>query len=569
MLRRYSWLLPLALCAALYAPTLAGGFLADDYTYLVSLGWWAEDGEATARVLANFVGGIDAGSHYYRPLPIASFALNFAAGGADPAGWRGVNLLLHLACAAALAAIAAGCGARTGAPAAARVAFGAAVAAAIFALSPAGPEVAAWVSGRFDALALFFTLLSLLCFQRSARWNDGYGLGGLALAVGALASKESATLLPVLVLALAVAPPAAPPSFGVAPEADPGVPAVAVRAVRRAMPWLLLLAAYFAWRIALFGTPFRVYPDTEPVAALVGGDWLATLGSAAQWLRATFPVPAARALFGLALAVSVGLGGAWCLAHRTGRWAWLGLAGAVAAAVVLPLLQVRALDPLGEGGRLFYVAAAALGLLVAAPCALAEPGRPWLWNRAARGIFVAATLLAVAAEAVLLHAALATWRTAGTQSKQLVAELARLPARLPADGYGFVLVPDRIGGVPFGRLAQGGLALPPVQPVSLLPRLVVQTERDLAPWPDNIRRGIVDALKRHPPREVWAAVAAGTATPGGVPTDFLCWDSAGARLEPLQLSLPSPPTAEAWLAAWKSALAASACRDLAPLVPDR
>ena len=572
MLRRYGWWLPVALCAALYAPTLAGGFLADDYTYLVSLGWWAEDGETAARVLANFVGGIDAGSHYYRPLPIASFALNFAAGGADPAGWRGVNLLLHLACAAALAAIAARPGARADAPGAARVAFGAAVAAAIFALSPAGPEVAAWVSGRFDALALFFMLLSLLCFQRSARWSDGYGLGALALAIGALASKESATLLPVLVLALAVAPPAAPaapPAFGAAPEDGAGLLPVAGRALRRAMPWLLLLAAYFGWRIALFGTPFRVYPGTEPVAALVGGDWLATLGSAAQWLQATFPVPAARALLGAALAVSVGLGGAWCLAHRNGRWAWLALAGALAAAVVLPLLQLRALDPLGESGRLFYVAAAALGLLVAAPCAVAEPGRPWLWNRGARGVFVAATLVAVAAEAVLLHAVLATWRTAGTQSKQLVAELARLPERLPADGYGFVLVPDRIGGVPFGRLAQGGLALPPVQPASLLPRLVVQTERDLAPWPENIRRGIVDALKRHPPREVWAAVAAGTATPGGVPTDFLCWDSAGARLEPLPLPLPSPLTGEAWLAAWKSALAASACRDLAPLVPDR
>jgi len=566
MLRRYWWLLPLALCAALYAPTLTNGFLADDYTYLVSLGWWAEDGEVMARVLANFVGGIDAGSYYYRPLPIATFALNFAAGGADPVGWRSVNLGLHLACAAALAAIAAGFGRRPGAPVEARVAFGAAVAAAIFALSPAAPEVAAWVSGRFDALALFFMLVALLCFQRSARWNDRPGLGGLAAAVGALASKESATLLPVLVLALAVAPSGA---LRAAPATGAGPLGVAARATARATPWFLLLTAYFGWRIALFGTPFRVYPYSEPVAALVGGDWLATLGSAAQWLQATLPDPAARTLFGVALAVSVGLGGAWCLAHRAGRLPWLALAGALAAAVVLPLLQVRALDPLGESGRLFYVAAAALGLLVAAPCALAEPGRPWLWHRALRGVFVAATLLAVAAEAVLLHAALATWRTAGTQSKQLVAELARLPARIPADGYGFVLVPDRIGGVPFGRLAQGGLTLPPVQPVSLLPRLVVQTENDLAPWPENIRRGVVDALKRYPPREVWPAVAAGRVTPGGVPTDFHCWDSVDARLVALPLVLPSPMTGEAWLAAWKTALTASACRDLAPLVPDR
>ena len=106
-----------------------------------------------------------------------------------------------------------------------------------------------------------------------------------------------------------------------------------------------------------------------------------------------------------------------------------------------------------------------------------------------------------------------------------------------------------------------------MQPVPLLSRLVVQTERDLAAWPANIRGGIVDALKRYPPREVWAAVAAGRAAPGGVPTDFYCWDSVGARLVPL--ALPAPVTGERWLAAWRTALAASPCRKLAALVPER
>ena len=167
---------------------------------------------------------------------------------------------------------------------------------------------------------------------------------------------------------------------------------------------------------------------------------------------------------------------------------------------------------------------------------------------------------------MLLAGALVPWRTAGTQAKQLAAELARLPARIPPAGYGFVLVPDRIGGVPFGRLAQGGLTLPPVQPVPLLSRLVVQTERDLAAWPENMRRGIVDALKRYPPREVWPAVAAGRVSPGGVPTDFHCWDSAGARL--VALSLPAPIDGEHWLPAWKAALRGTPCEDLGRLLPD-
>jgi hypothetical protein len=560
MLRHFWRLVPFALCAGLYAPTLTNGFLADDYNYLVALGWWAESGELTIGVLRTFAAGLDAGSYFYRPLPITSFALNFAASGADPIGWRSINLVLHLACGGLVAALAAGLAARPDA----RAAFGAATAAAIFLLSPASPEVVAWVSGRFDSLALFFMLLALAGFQRSTRWNDRYGIGGLVAAVCAFASKESATLLPVLVLALAIARPEGRRDAAVG---GAGTLAVVARATRRAMPWFLLLAAYFGWRIALFGTPFRVYPGTEPVAALLGGDWLTTLGSSAQWLRAELPDPVARATFGSALAVAVVLGAAWCLAHRAYRPRWLALAGAAAVAIVLPVLQLRVLDPSGESGRLFYVAAAAFAMLVALPWASAEPGQPWMWNRAVRGIFITATIVAVAAEAILLAAALTTWRRAGTQAKQLAAELARLPARIPAEGYGFVLIPDRIGGVPFGRLAQGGFTLPPVQQTPLLSRLVVQTERDLAAWPENMRRGIVDALKRYPPREVWPAVAAGRVTRGAVPTDFYCWDSTNARLA--ALSLPPPIAGEHWLPAWKAALAASPCQELARDLPDR
>jgi hypothetical protein len=544
MLQRSWWLLPLALCALLYATTLSDGFLADDYTYLVSLSWWADDGRMLARVLANFGAGIDAGSHYYRPLPIASFALNFLAGGADPVGWRGVNLALHLACGALLAAVVASLARRDGAPADARVRFGAATAAAVFVLSPASPEVAAWVSGRFDSLALVFMLVSLLGLVRSARWNDRWGLLGLAAALAAFASKESATLLPVLVLALAVAPRAAP---GDGQAVGGGVPAAVVAALRRAAPWLLLLAVYFGWRIVLFGTPFRVYPDSEPAAVLVGGGWIATLATSAQWLRATLPDPVARVAFGLALAIVLVIGGAWCLAQRALRLRWL------------------ALDPQGESARLFYVAAAALALLVALPCVVSVAQRPWLWNRALRAVFVGATAVGVAAEALLLRAALAPWHEAGAQSKRLVTALAELAARLPADGYGFVLVPDRIGGVPFGRLAQGGLTLPPVQRAPLLAHLVVQTEPDLAAWPENLRRGVVDALKRYPPREVWAAVAAGRARPGVAPTDYYCWDTGAARL--VALTPPAPAADAHWLADWRAALAASPCRALAAGVP--
>ena len=50
-------------------------------------------------------------------------------------------------------------------------------------------------------------LLSLAGFLRATRWNDRYGIGSLVAAACAFASKESATLLPELLLALAIARP--------------------------------------------------------------------------------------------------------------------------------------------------------------------------------------------------------------------------------------------------------------------------------------------------------------------------------------------------------------------------
>jgi hypothetical protein len=42
-----------------------------------------------------------------------------------------------------------------------------------------------------------------------------------------------------------------------------------------------------------------------------------------------------------------------------------------------------------------------------------------------------------------------------------------------------VIVPDRIGAIPFARNGQGGMMLPPVQHRSLSPNLVVQLADDL------------------------------------------------------------------------------------------
>src|SRR5262252_9243136 len=90
-------LVPFVLCVLLYLPTLAGGLLSDDYSVLGALAGWSRDGELIAALARKFWSGLDAPNHYYRPLAMVSFALNFATSGAAPLSWRLTSLAIHLA----------------------------------------------------------------------------------------------------------------------------------------------------------------------------------------------------------------------------------------------------------------------------------------------------------------------------------------------------------------------------------------------------------------------------------------------------------------------------------------
>ena len=124
-----------------------------------------------------------------------------------------------------------------------------------------------------------------------------------------------------------------------------------------------------------------------------------------------------------------------------------------------------------------------------------------------------------------------------------------------------VLVADHLGAVPFGRNAQGGMISPPTQAAPLSARLVVQTPDELAAWPSHIKRGLVDALRRYPLDQAWPAVEAGRAIAPIAPSDYFCWDPSRRTLVPLRL--PANVESGDWIGAWRAALIASPCRDLA------
>ena len=203
LLRAFLILTPSVACLLLYLPTLSGGFLSDDYAVLGALDAWHREGRLGAALLSKFASGLDTPSNYYRPLSMLSFGANFMLSGAVAYPWRLANLLLHLASGALLFTIAHHLIDDRGGVT--RTSWAPAVAASVFLLFPTSAEAVAWVSGRYDVLALVFYLLSVACFQRMVHWSDRWGWSSLAAAACAFASKESAVVLPVFVTALAIA----------------------------------------------------------------------------------------------------------------------------------------------------------------------------------------------------------------------------------------------------------------------------------------------------------------------------------------------------------------------------
>ena len=548
-------LAPFAACALVYLPTLSGALLSDDYAVLAAVSDWSREGHLLGALLSKFHSGLDSPSFYYRPLSMASFGANFALSGAYPLAWRLTNLALHLVSGALVFAIARRFSLDDGSEPSN---VGPAIAAAVFLLFPTSPEAVAWVSGRYDLLALLFMLATLVFFQRAARWYDASGAAALLTAACALASKESAALLPALVLAVAIARRAAGSQ-----AATMSILRIFILGARDAAPWLVLGIAYFAMRTAIFGSPFQVYAGTSPLNALASGAWMSAMSSVGAWVDATLPLPFGRAPFLMAIAVLLALGTAACWRHRASRASWLAVAISALLSIVLLLPHLSGLAANGEQGRLFYTTSALLALLVglavsatvARSRTTSNRGRPW--RRAALG----ASLVLIVAELLLLRATVAPWSLAGAQARALIVALPGIAGEVPEAGYGFVLVPDHLSSVPFGRNAQGGLMLPPTQARSISSRLIVQTPADLPAWPANARRGLVDALRRYPLSQVWSAVASGHAQGTSLPSDYFCWAETSERI--VRVSLPVSTAQDDWPGAWRSALAGGPCAEVA------
>jgi hypothetical protein len=148
---------------------------------------------------------------------------------------------------------------------------------------------------------------------------------------------------------------------------------------------------------------------------------------------------------------------------------------------------------------------------------------------------------------------------AGADVLALKRALAEVADTTPARSYAFVVVPDRIGAIPFARNAQGGLMLPPVQARPLSGQLVVQLEQELPKWPALIANNVVGRFKAESLADVTANPQASGATyPFSVADRFYCWNVQGKKL--VAMPLVFAPGFGDWNEVWARGLAAAGCR---------
>ena len=182
------------LAAAVYSNTFTSAFQFDDYLYVIDY--------CRTHGLASFWP-----PHGTRYLTYLTFALNYQAGGLEPAGYHAVNLLIHIINGVLVYLVAASIIrsprlASTGLPAF-HIAL---LAALLFTAHPVQTEAVTYITQRFASLATLFYLLALAAYLKYRA--DGQSLGAkaafyaLALlsAYAAQVTKEISFTLPFVML---------------------------------------------------------------------------------------------------------------------------------------------------------------------------------------------------------------------------------------------------------------------------------------------------------------------------------------------------------------------------------
>jgi len=238
---------------AVYSNTIGHGFVYDDSLQLLS-NPWITDVRHLPTIFStqhwHFPG-------YYRPLVYVFYLLTHGLFGLESWAYHMVNVLLHGAntalvfvlarklCVSPLhLATATPC---SGTPPAGRALSAPLVAGLLFAVHPIQTESVAWISGLPELSFTFFTLSSLCLYLATGRHPRCTLAASTAAFALALLCKETALVLPALLVAYEAAFPV------------PGRPLR--KALGRCVPFAVVAVAYLAVRVLVLG---GVAPGASP-----------------------------------------------------------------------------------------------------------------------------------------------------------------------------------------------------------------------------------------------------------------------------------------------------------------
>ncbi len=322
-----------AVIAVCFAWNSTDSFLSDDFLIIRH----AREYQFNTGILTQA-----GGDGFFRPVTYLSYALTLPFTGVDPFRWHLIALLLHAATSVLTLVVARQIGLTR---------FAAGLTAVLFAVNGGRPEVAVWITGRFDLLATMFTLLAIALLFYSIDGSVLFRILSLvAMALGIL-SKESAYAAPLLLTLLVVLRRPAPWR----------------RQVILLSPYFIVAALLFAYRWALFGGIGGYVNSTgEPQALAVG--WLPVVKALGLRLWATLVFPlnwsiTPGPLVGIALLIYIA--GLMALAFRRANRNDLATALGFIIIAALPPVSQLLIGPDLQKARYLYLPSFGLCLLIA------------------------------------------------------------------------------------------------------------------------------------------------------------------------------------------------------------
>ncbi len=261
-----------------YANSLSGDFVWDDRKLIVddrAIKSWAHLGDIFSHDFFER-NEDDLPYGYYRPVTTVSYLIDYSVWRLQPFGYHLTNVLLHSACTVLVGLVLL----RLGWSFTASL-----IAAALFAVHPLHAENVAWIAGRTDLLAFFFSATSLLLhlysepvqvgrnFQGDGRVRDPSSHQGRQREVAPLtARRQSLGHLSVLAFALALS---AKEMAVVLVAWLALIHLLAYRqdwrhSLRAVEPFIAIIGLYVVWRFKLVDVPLPgTAPSHQPLAVLL------------------------------------------------------------------------------------------------------------------------------------------------------------------------------------------------------------------------------------------------------------------------------------------------------------